>query len=674
MQVLSQSSFLQALGYAIANSFWQVALLWLITLVINACFKLSSHNRYRVAISAQLAGFAWFVVTLQFYYQQCIKSMADVQLLLQQNTVIYQQDMVNNQYNLISFITKAEMLLPYLSLAYLCLLGVLAIRWFKSYRYTSLLKHEGLKKADMDMRLFVQNMASQLGIKQKVKVYLSTLINCPLTIGFLKPIILVPIATVNHLTTQQLEAVLLHELAHIKRADYLINLLLNVIETILFFNPFTRLISQNINKEREHCCDDWVLQFEYNAPMYAEALLRIASMQASPAIAMKAEGKGEGELLWRVKRLLNHQQKQFNYSQQMLALVITTCMLISVAWLQPAKTAKHPLETAATKPRKAVVVAPMTVQINNPFFNPLAFLAKPLKEEVQKATQEIAKTELHEAMNTGLDEADKALAAITPTTLHELDKINTSICIEQAKKDAQKELKKIKWTEIQQVSPFVDSTFVTNAVTMALDKSKVTIDMDKVRQALVLSKQQLMKLKKQNLEALIDQSNLNEAINNATAWINSNDFIKIWNEKSTNTNTALKRLNTEKRKKQRQSEILYERLLESSTAPRVQGFDFNYNLTEENKCPKRRNENVDNIPGNPEDQIANWVYTNPVYVEKATDEADGNNDKVHSVYSFATQVQPPAQPPTPPAAKALVHVVEINNDSEHVSIIITIRQ
>jgi beta-lactamase regulating signal transducer with metallopeptidase domain len=673
MQALSQSSFLQALGYAIANSFWQVALLWLITLVINACFKLSSHNRYRVAISAQLAGFAWFVVTLQFYYQQCIKATANAQLLLQQNAVVYQPDMVNNQYNLLSYITKAEMLLPYLSLAYLFLLGVLAIRWFKSFKYTSLLKHEGLQKADMDMRLFVQNMAAQLDIKQKVKVYLSTLVNCPLTIGFLKPIILVPIATVNHLTAQQLEAVLLHELAHIKRADYLINLMLNVIETILFFNPFTRLISQSINKEREHCCDDWVLQFDYNAPMYAEALLRIASMQTSPAIAMKAEGKGEGELLWRVKRLLNHQQKRFNYSQQMIALVITTCMLVSVAWLQPAKTAKHSLQTAAAKPRKAVVMAPMAVQINNPFFNPLAFLAQPLKEEVQKATQEIVKAEIHEAINTELDKADKALAAITPTTLHELDKVNTDTCFEQVKKDAQKELKKIKWTEIQQVSPFVDSSFVTNAVIMALNKSKLVVDIDKVSQSLTASKQQLTKLKQQNLEVLINQSNLNEAINNATSWINSNNFIKTWNEKQNNSTTSLKRLDREKKEKQRQQEILYERLLESRVAPHVQG--FNFNMQNENKFPKIRNKNMDNNmpPGNPEDQLANWVYTNPVYVEKATEE-EGNNDDGNSVYSFAAQSQPPTPPVTPPAAKTLVHVVEINNDSEHVSIIITIRQ
>ncbi|TKK68876.1 M56 family metallopeptidase [Ilyomonas limi] len=664
MQALSQSSFLQALGYAIANSLWQVALLWLVTLIINACLKLSSHNRYRIAITAQFAGFVWFVVTLQFYYQQCIKATADAQLLLQNNTVVYQPDIVSNKYNILSYIAKAEMLLPYLSLAYLCLLCVLVVRWFKSYRYTSRLKQEGLQKAGMDIRLFVQNMAAELGIKQKVKIYLSTLVNCPLTIGFLRPIILVPIATINHLTTQQLEAVLLHELAHIRRADYLINLLLNVIETILFFNPFTRLISKNINKEREHCCDDWVLQFKYNAPMYAEALLRIACLQASPAIAMKAEGKSEGELLWRVKRLLNHQQKRFNYSQQMIALVVTTCMLVSIAWLQPAK---QPRQAAATKPVKAVVLAPMAAQINNPFFSPFAFFAKPLKEEVQKATQEMVKTDLPKAVGSGLNEAGKALAAVTPTVLSELDKLNADSSFEQATKEAKKELKKVKWNELKQLSPFVDSAFIINAVNMALDKNKLYVDFEKAKQSLVSSQQQMVKLRQQNLEALINQSYLNEVINNATTWINSNDFNKLWNENKVAT-TAKKEVK-ERKEKQRQQEVLLQRLLRNHPAPRARSFSFS--IPEENECYKKSDEHT---PNNAADQLANWTYTNPVYIEKAADAANGDEDDNDTIYSYTTQSQvQPAQPPLPPA-KPLIQVVEVTNNAEHVSIIITIRQ
>ncbi len=668
MQALSQSSFLQALGYAITNSLWQVALLWLVTLVINACFKLSSHNRYRVAITAQLAGFVWFVVTLQFYYQQCIKATADAQLLLQHNTVIYQPDLINSRFNILSYITKAEMLLPYLSLAYICLLFVLVVRWLRSYRYTSQLKHEGLQKADMDVRLFIQSMSAQLGIKRKVKIYLSSLVTCPLTIGFLKPIILVPIATVNHLTTQQLEAVLLHELAHIRRADYLINLLLNVIETILFFNPFTRLIGKSINKEREHCCDDWVLQFKYNAPMYAEALLRIACLQASPAIAMKAEGRNEGELLWRVKRLLNHQQKRFNYSQQMIALVVTTCMLISIAWLQPVTTAKRVQQAVSNKPMKAVVVAPMAAQINNPFFSPLAFFAKPLKEEVQKATQEIAKADLHKTLNTSIDEAGKALTAVTPTVLNELDKLSVDSNFEAATNNAQKELKKVKWSELKQLSPFVDSAFITNAVSMALDKNKLCVDFEKAKQSIAASKQTMAKLKQQNLQ--LNQAYINVAIDNATTWLNSNDFIKTWNE---NVNTVTRKETKEKRR-QREQELLQQRLMQSHGTPPVRSFNFSL-PEEESDCYRKKEE--ENAPeAGSADQVANWTYTNPVYIEKATDAANGNNEEEDSVFSFTVQPQQPiaAPSPVPPAKPSTVHVLKLTDNTEHVSIIITIRQ
>ncbi|MBC7587673.1 MAG: M56 family metallopeptidase [Chitinophagaceae bacterium] len=93
----------------------------------------------------------------------------------------------------------------------------------------------------MDWKIFVKQVSYQLGIKKNVNIYLSELVTTPMTIGFLKPIILVPLASINHLSAEQIEAVLLHELAHIKRLDYLFNLFLSVTETILFFNPFTQL-------------------------------------------------------------------------------------------------------------------------------------------------------------------------------------------------------------------------------------------------------------------------------------------------------------------------------------------------------------------------------------------------------------------------------------------------
>src|SRR4029078_3761257 len=120
----------------------------------------------------------------------------------------------------------------------------------------------------------------------------------------------------------------------------------------------------------------------------------------------------------------------------------------------------------------------------------------------------------------------------------------------------------------------------TNAITMALDKSELSIDVDKGRQSLIASKQQLIKLKQQNVESLINQSNLNGAINNANIWINGNDFIKMWNGKK--NITASKGQNREKKEKQREEQILKERLLESRIAPRVQDYNDNYDGPDEN--------------------------------------------------------------------------------------------
>ena len=87
--------------------------------------------------------------------------------------------------------------------------------------------------------------------------------------------IYLPVAAINHLSPHQIEAVLLHELSHIKRFDYLINLITRIIQTILYFNPFVRAFASIIEREREKNCDEIVLQFQYEPHGYASALLAL---------------------------------------------------------------------------------------------------------------------------------------------------------------------------------------------------------------------------------------------------------------------------------------------------------------------------------------------------------------------------------------------------------------
>lgn len=285
-----QSIFLQSLGYAIANSLWQMAILWLLYLLITSLAKPRASVKYSLAVILQSIGFIWFIITLFFYYSAYQQWTPIVDGTASGTITTVVPPGTGFRSTILKLMIWAEQVLPYLSAAYLILMIFLSVKWIIGYRYTLQIRKDGLVKMPANWRVFVQDTALQLGITREVRIFLSEKIASPLTIGFLKPLILVPVASINHLTVAQLEAILLHELAHIKRYDYLVNILLSVAEISLFFNPFTRLFSAHIRKERENSCDDWVLQFQYSASTYAEALLRMAQLQAAPALVMAAAG------------------------------------------------------------------------------------------------------------------------------------------------------------------------------------------------------------------------------------------------------------------------------------------------------------------------------------------------------------------------------------------------
>ncbi len=429
MPSLSQLPFLQALGYAIANSLWQMALVWIVFVLLNSVFKFRSEIKYKTAVAAQLIGFSWFVITLQFYYKQCSEALQLAKAMSLHNggeSVLLSPATETFSGYMLNFVVKTEQVLPYLSIAYIVLLVFLTLRWFRAYRYTQIVRLNGLHKIDVDWKLFVNRIASQLGIKQTVRIYLSELVKSPVTIGFIKPVILVPIASINHLTVQQLEAVILHELAHIKRHDYLLNILLSIIELALFFNPFTRLINKSISKERENSCDDWVLQYQYNPSMYAEALLRIAVLQKTPVMAMHAV-KSKGELVARVQRMIHQKDSRFSYRHQLLALLLMTGILTSLAWFDPNQLKTQETASAIKPTELPYVVEPLAAKVDNPFFNPISFFNEPLKEEVQK-TIKLSRKELARVkrdLETAAREIE--LPKISPVTVENLELIEKSL-------------------------------------------------------------------------------------------------------------------------------------------------------------------------------------------------------------------------------------------------------
>ena len=145
-------------------------------------------------------------------------------------------------------------------------------------------------------------------MKKTVRFVESGLAKTPMVIGYLKPIILFPLGTVNQLTQQEVEAVLAHELAHIYRNDYLLNIIQSFIEIIFYYHPAVWWISANIRTERENCCDDIAVKICGSSITYVKALVILDEIQPTPNLAMLFSSDSKNQLLNRVKRILNQPQ------------------------------------------------------------------------------------------------------------------------------------------------------------------------------------------------------------------------------------------------------------------------------------------------------------------------------------------------------------------------------
>lgn len=145
-------------------------------------------------------------------------------------------------------------------------------------------------------------VAASLGVQRVVRVVDSAVVDTPAVLGGLRPLILLPIAALANLSPAQIDAILAHELAHIRRHDFLVNVLQTLAETLLFYHPAVWWLSERIRSEREHCCDLVAVSVCGDAVSYAEALTELESWRtADPAFALAATG---GSLIERIRRLL----------------------------------------------------------------------------------------------------------------------------------------------------------------------------------------------------------------------------------------------------------------------------------------------------------------------------------------------------------------------------------
>ncbi|MES1222672.1 MAG: M56 family metallopeptidase [Bacteroidota bacterium] len=323
---MGSNNFLHALGWAVLNSLWQMALLWVLYQVITGLFSgkasgekiLRSSAKSWLASSLLMTGFVWFIYT---FISILTSHSAD--------DMIVTSGLVNAQGNqqLNDWLHKT---LPLASIFYIGLLVLPVLHFIRNYRYVQIIRNHGLAKANVEWRMFVRNVSEQMGIKKPVHIWVSELVSSPVTIGYLKPVILIPLAALNHLSTQQMEAVLLHELSHIKRHDYLINLIINFIQTILYFNPFVKALVKTVEREREKSCDEMVIQFQYNSHEYASALLILEKNHTvSKSLVVAASGKSN-DLLHRIELILGVKNKSVLSFNRIAGVLVAILSIIAI--------------------------------------------------------------------------------------------------------------------------------------------------------------------------------------------------------------------------------------------------------------------------------------------------------------------------------------------------------
>src|SRR2546422_2461571 len=200
--------------------------------------------------------------------------------------------------------TIIEPTLPWIALVWLGGVLVLSLRLASGWLVARRLGRTATHSVPEACRQALARLAARLRVSRPVRVLESAAVQVPAVVGWLRPVILLPASALTGLTPQQLDVLLAHELAHVRRYDYLVNLVQSAIEILLFYHPAVRWVSRRVREEREHCCDDLAVAVCGDAHLYARALLMMESLRAkTPALALSAAGTQGGTLLGRVRRL-----------------------------------------------------------------------------------------------------------------------------------------------------------------------------------------------------------------------------------------------------------------------------------------------------------------------------------------------------------------------------------
>jgi GWxTD domain-containing protein len=259
------------------------------------------------------------------------------------------------------------------------------VAWMAATR----LKKRGAFPAPIEWQHRLAELAARLGLRRPVALLESCLTEVPVVIGYLRPVILMPVGVLAGLTTEQVEAILIHELAHIRRYDYLVNVMQTLVEGMLFYHPAVWWAGSVMRTEREHCCDDAVVAQQGDACGYAATLARLELNRGAvrePLLA--ATG---GNLMRRIHRLMQQPEGPRVTAPLVAAgMLIATATLALAAWqAQPQPQPQRQQTQPQVQPQPQAQLQPQTAPVQTP-----QHLVEPLPQPmIAPVTQPVQQTD-----------------------------------------------------------------------------------------------------------------------------------------------------------------------------------------------------------------------------------------------------------------------------------------
>ncbi|MEY4107297.1 MAG: hypothetical protein RL181_1639, partial [Bacteroidota bacterium] len=319
----------QALGWTIVHALWQGALIaLLLALGLAALRRKPAYVRYRLAVGAQLLALIAAIGTFAILYQ------TDKPMYNSPETLLYTfsapayatptGESASWKHNLYLLTVFFDRNIAFITAVWLLGVGLFTLRLLGAWTYTRRLAKVSVQPVPLYWQQRFQVLAQALHATETAALLESALVHAPLVIGHLKPVVLLPLGLLSGLPPEQVEALLAHELAHIRRRDYLVNLLLSLLETLFFFHPAIWWIGATIRREREYCCDEAVVACSGNSLAYAKALSALPKQQSGiQLLAMAANGNPK-ELLHRIRRILLQQP---SYQSDTMEKTIATLLI-----------------------------------------------------------------------------------------------------------------------------------------------------------------------------------------------------------------------------------------------------------------------------------------------------------------------------------------------------------